>query len=146
MQQIEINFVPSALDVPSASALPSTGSGADCIFVGRTRPECHEKHGDLTALQYECYTELATTELENIALEAIARFSANCIRITHSIGTVPVHEASVVIAVRCDHRREAFSACRFLIDLLKLRVPIWKQEIWSDGTTWSPGKELPIDG
>jgi len=146
MQQIQINFVPSAVDVRSASVLPPSACGGDCIFVGRTRPEQHTTYGDLTALQYECYIDLATQELENIAHEAIARFSASYIRITHSIGLVPIHEASVVIAVSCAHRREAFSACQFLIDLLKQRVPIWKQEKWADGTTWSEGKELPNHG
>ncbi len=85
---------------------------------------------------------MAQAELRLLAEEAISRFSVRHIRVTHSIGTVKIDEASVVIAVSSDHRDDAFTACRFMIDLLKQRVPIWKQEKWADGTTWSNGTPL----
>ncbi len=141
-KQIDIQFTVNAVDVASASVLPSIGCGGECIFVGRTRPENNEHNGDLLALQYDCYQEMAETELQTLAQEAINRFEARHVRVTHSVGRVAIDEASVVIAVSSNHRDDAFTACRFLIDLLKQRVPIWKQEMWADGTTWSDG--VPI--
>ena len=140
--QIDINFVNDAIDVEAASTLPAIGCGGECIFVGRTRPEKNESHGELTALQYECYQAMALKELHTLAQEAIDRFSVRHIRVTHSTGVVPIDAASVVIAVSSNHRDDAFTACRFLIDLLKQRVPIWKQEQWADGTTWSDGHPI----
>ena len=141
-EQISINFSEGAIDTEVASVLPSIGCGGECIFIGRTRPETNKHHGDLLALRYECYKEMAEQELRTLASEAINRFSVECVHVTHAIGKVEVDEASVVIAVSSKHRSDAFTACRFLIDLLKLRIPIWKQEIWADGTTWNDGKPL----
>lgn len=130
------------MDVTSASTLPEIGCGGECIFIGRTRPEKNEIQGDLTALKYECYQEMAEKELLELAQEAINRFQVQHVRVTHAIGEVAIDEASVVIAISSDHRDDAFTACRFMIDLLKQRVPIWKQEMWADGTTWTDGVPL----
>jgi molybdopterin synthase catalytic subunit len=143
---INIQFCKQAVDVTSASTLPEIGCGGECIFVGRTRPEKNEIHGDLTALKYDCYQEMAEKELLELAQETINRFQVRHVRVTHAIGEVAIDEASVVIAVSSDHRDDAFTACRFMIDLLKQRVPIWKQEMWSDGTTWSDGVPLKSHG
>jgi molybdopterin synthase catalytic subunit len=140
--QIDILFTENAVDVVSASILPAIGCGGECIFIGRTRPEDNATHGPLLALHYDCYQEMAEKELRTLAQEAINRFEIRHIRVTHSVGRVATNEASVVIAVASDHRDDAFTACRFMIDLLKQRVPIWKQEMWTDGTTWSEGAPL----
>lgn len=139
---IQIEFITNAIDVVEASTLPSIGCGGECVFVGRTRPELHATHGDLIALNYDCYEEMAEKELQALAQEVIDRFDVRVVRVTHSKGAVAIDEASVVIAVGSDHRDDAFLACRFMIDLLKQRVPIWKQEQWADGTTWSDGVPL----
>ncbi len=140
--QISIQLVQGPIDVPSASILPLIGCGGECVFIGRTRPEEHNDHGDLIALEYECYEEMAKKTLIELANESIQRFSIGYIRLTHSIGRVEVNAPSIVIAVSSKHRADAFRSCRFIIDLLKQRVPIWKQEKWSDGTTWSKGVPL----
>ena len=139
---IVIQFHENAIDVADASILPAIGCGGECVFIGRTRPETNKTHGQLLALKYDCYQEMAEAELDSLAEEATHRFSVRHIRVTHSIGTVEIDKASVVIAVSSDHRDDAFTACRFMIDLLKQRVPIWKQEMWADGTTWSNGTPL----
>ncbi|MDP7005213.1 MAG: molybdenum cofactor biosynthesis protein MoaE [Phycisphaerales bacterium] len=136
---ISIDFVSDAVDIDNASVLPRIGCGGECIFIGRTRPETNPKHGELVALQYDCYQDMAKKELHILAQEAIDRFQIRYVRVTHSIGKVAINEASVVIAVSSNHRDTAFSACRFMIDLLKQRIPIWKQEKWADSTTWSDG-------
>jgi len=134
---ISVLFVEGEIDVPKRSLLPNIGSGGECIFVGRTRPDHHEKHGKLIALHYDCYKKMAQSQLEKLAEQAVARFNVRVIQICHSCGKVPIDGASVVIAVGSNHRDDAFLACRFLIDLLKLQATIWKQEVWADGTTWS---------
>jgi molybdopterin synthase catalytic subunit len=139
---INILLAQHEIDVVSASSLPSIGCGGECIFVGRTRPEHHEKHGNLLALQYACYPEMAEKELRSVAKEAIDRYSTRVVRVTHAIGRVAIDEASVVIATSSEHRKDAFDACQYIIDELKQRVPIWKQELWADGTTWKNGKLL----
>jgi molybdopterin synthase catalytic subunit len=139
---LQIDFATDEINVSTASELPLIGCGGECVFIGRTRPETHSEHGNLTALQYDCYLDMARTELALIADEAITEFAVRCIRITHSVGDVPVHAASVVIAVGGNHRDEACNACRFLIDNLKTRVPIWKQELWETDKTWVVGETL----
>ncbi len=143
--QINIQFTENAVDVALASILPAIGCGGECIFVGRTRPEVNQTHGELLALHYDCYQEMANKELQTLAQEAIQRFEVRHVRVTHSVGRVAIDEASVVIAVSSNHRDDAFTACRFMIDLLKQRVPIWKKEMWADGTTWSNGVPLATD-
>ena len=134
---ISVLFVEGEVDVSKRSLLPNIGCGGECIFVGRTRPDHHEKHGKLIALHYDCYKKMAQSQLEKLAEEAVAQFNVRVIQICHSCGKVPIDGASVVIAVGSNHRDDAFLACRFLIDLLKSQATIWKQEVWADGTTWS---------
>lgn len=140
--QITIEFAEGAIDVSKASQLPTIGCGGESIFIGRTRPETHSAHGSLHSLTYDCYKEMAVLELQKIAEEAINRYAVQYVRVTHAVGTVGINEASVVIAVSSHHRADAFTACHFIIDLLKQRVPIWKQEDWEDGTTWKEGHGL----
>jgi len=63
------------------------------------------------------------------------------IAIYHRLGVVPVKEASVIIAVSSAHRLQAIEACHFGIDELKAKVPIWKKEVYEDGSTWKENKE-----
>jgi molybdopterin synthase catalytic subunit len=144
LDPITIQLLQNEIDVTSASSLPSIGCGGECLFIGRTRSEHSEHHGNLLALQYTCYHDMAQKELRSIAQEAIDRFSVRFARVTHAICRVAVDEASVVIAVSCEHRKDAFAACSYIIDELKKRVPIWKQELWADGTTWKDGEQLQV--
>ena len=130
------------LDHP-VSALPfdpfPQPAGAECVFLGRTREETHPEHGALRRLGYEAYRPMATRVLRDLAVEAGGRFDCLATRIHHAIGEVTPGGASVLVQVVCAHRGAAFEACRFLIDRLKESAPIWKQEQWADGTTWSEG-------
>lgn len=144
-EQIQIYFSDGAIHVESASQMMANSCGGECIFVGRTRPETHPEHGSLLSLEYECYQEMAIQELQGLAQEAIDRFGIQNVKITHSIGKVAIGEVSVVIAVGSGHREEAFLACKWLIDLLKLRVPLWKKEVWKNGSSWSEGAPLGLN-
>lgn len=114
-------------------------AGAECVFLGRTRREVHPSHGPLVRLTYQVYRPLAARVLDELALRAAESFGCRAVRIHHAVGDVPVGEASVLVQVVSGHRDEAFRACRYLIDTLKRSAPIWKQERWADGTTWSRG-------
>lgn len=120
--------------------------GAECVFLGRTRGERHETHGPLRALRYEAHESLARRVLAELADHAVRRFDAGAVRLHHAVGTVEVGEASVLVQVACGHRSEAFEACRWLIDTLKARAPIWKQAIWAGGeATWTAGQSVERD-
>jgi len=107
--------------------------GGTVTFEGSTRAESDPQHGPLVRLDYEAYKSMARRQLEHLAHEAVDRFGAGKIAVVHRLGSVPVGEASVMIAVACGHRAEAFEACRWLIDRLKKDVPIWKKDVFEDG-------------
>ena len=88
------------------------------------------------ALEYHAYDEMAVAEIRKIATEAQNRWPVRKMVIWHRLGIVKIGEASVVIAVACPHRGEAFKACEFVIDSLKKTVPIWKREIYKGGQRW----------
>lgn len=123
--------------------LDAPPGGGECIFLGRTRAEAHPLYGGLDRLSYEAYRPMAERILRDLASQAVERFGCRAVRIHHAVGEVPVGYASVLIQVMTDHRAEAFEACRFLIDAVKARAPIWKREVWASGMTWSPGAAVP---
>jgi len=82
---------------------------------------------------------MALKELEKLARDAASKFGLVYVRILHSLGDVKVAEASVLVQVVGVHRKETFEASAEIMDRLKKRVPIWKQEVWEDGSTWKDG-------
>jgi molybdopterin synthase catalytic subunit len=137
---IQVDLVPGSVDYAPLDPFPSD-SGAECVFLGRTRAESHPAHGRLIRLSYEAYDAMARSMLQELARSAIERWGCTAIRLLHSVGDVPPGAASVLIQVATAHRSNAFEACRFLIDQLKASAPIWKREVWADGTTWSENRE-----
>ncbi|MDP6986662.1 MAG: molybdenum cofactor biosynthesis protein MoaE [Phycisphaerales bacterium] len=125
--------------VQPAGFTPPPPGGAEVVFVGRTRSELHPTHGSLQHLKYQAHTDMAAAMLQGLAEEAASRWNLSAVRVQHAEGVVGVGQASVCIEVVSDHRSEGFEACRWLIDTLKAQVPIWKQEVWADGTTWVDG-------
>ena len=110
----------------------SNQAGAVCSFLGTVR----EMTGTLqtVALDYEAYPGMAEKKLAEIEAEARIRWPIQEIAMVHRLGHLDLGEISVVVAVSCPHRAEAFAACRWLIDTLKEVVPIWKRERWADGS------------
>jgi MoaE-MoaD fusion protein len=124
--------------------------GAAIAFVGTTREWTMGKR--TVTLEYEAYIPMAETALAQIGEEIAARWPGAICAIAHRIGNVGIGEISVVIAVSASHRSEAYEASRYAIERLKQKVPIWKKEIYEDGTEWK-GHQLgpwnpiaPIDG
>ncbi len=108
-------------------------SGAVVLFLGTVR----EMTGDrkTIALDYDAYPEMALAKMNELVDEAATKWPIQKVAIVHRTGHLELAEASVAISLSCPHRVEAFEAGRFLIDELKVRVPVWKKENWEDGTT-----------
>ncbi|MDR7544219.1 MAG: molybdenum cofactor biosynthesis protein MoaE [Armatimonadota bacterium] len=123
---------PISLDALLA-AVRHPGAGAVVVFLGTVRR--HSRGRDVHHLEYEAYDTLARREMARIAAHAAARWGVR-IAMVHRLGTLAIGEISVAIAVAAPHRREAFEAGRFAIDTLKQTVPIWKKEVWADGSEW----------
>lgn len=111
----------------------SPDAGAVLLFLGCTRQ--HTGGRETVDLTYDAYGKMAEKELTALETEARERWGLSECLIVHRLGTVPLGEASVAIAVASPHRRAAFEAGEWLIDTLKQRVPIWKQEHWANGTS-----------
>jgi molybdopterin synthase catalytic subunit len=118
--------VVSRVDGPEAGGIVS--------FVGNVRN--HARGHAIEHLEYEAYPEMAEREMEKIANEAGKRWPGTRVAIAHRVGHLEIGDAAVVVVAASAHRDEAFLACRFAIDSLKLRVPIWKREVAIDGAYW----------
>jgi molybdopterin synthase catalytic subunit len=129
-----IEILDGPLDVESAVRFVSDGSaGGIDVFLGTTRAEKSGNGNELLALDYETYREMAMVRMKQLAESARQQWPIVKLAMLHSSGRVKVGEPSVLIAVSCPHRGEAFAACKWLIDQLKIDVPIWKKEVWADG-------------
>jgi len=116
-----------------AKAARSEGFGAVVLFEGIVR-SAGERGKAVRELHYEAYSELAASEMERIAEEVRARWGPCTVAMQHRIGTVPVGETSVAVAVGSQHRTDAFEACAYAIEQIKRRAAIWKEERYSDGS------------
>ena len=115
--------------------------GAVVVFDGIVR---NNSRGRQTLyLDYEAYEEMATKQMNELAHEAITRFSVRHVSIVHRLGRLYVGETSVLIIVSSAHRAQAYEASRWLIDTLKKTVPIWKKETFVDGAVWADGEPFP---
>lgn len=112
--------------------LSDATAGACVTFEGWVRN--HHEGRDVAALTYEAYPELALTEGNAILQETLAKFAITHAKAVHRIGPLQISEMAVWVGVSAAHRGPAFDACRHLIDEIKARVPIWKRELFSDGT------------
>ncbi len=91
-------------------------------------------------LLYEAYPSMALREMQRLGQEAHERFDIAHMGIVHRTGKLEIGETSVVIAVSAPHRRAAFEACEWAIQELKRTVPIWKKEVFEDGSVWVEGE------
>lgn len=105
-------------------------AGAFVCFEGWVRN--HNEGKQVAKLAYQCYESLALKEGNRIIEEACKRYSLRKAMCIHRVGEIPIGGIAVWIGVSSDHRAEAFEACRYIIDEVKLRVPIWKKEFYLD--------------
>ncbi|CAI2165599.1 1725_t:CDS:2 [Funneliformis geosporum] len=115
------------------------GAGAISTFNGTTRNTFEGK--SVIRLEYESYVPMAEKVLLNIISEARTKWNLIKTAIFHRTGIVPVGETSVIVAVSSAHRKESLHAVEWLIDHLKEKAPIWKKEVYSDGSVWKENAE-----
>ena len=141
---------PTAQDCPGADfsstvmeEIKGAEDGACVVFDGVVR---NNTRGRRTLyLDYEAYEEMALHQMEGVGGEAIPKFGVRDAAIVHRLGRLEIGETSVLIVVASAHRAAAFDACRWLIDTLKRKVPIWKKEYFEDGAVWADGEPFPSD-
>lgn len=130
MKPFSFSHAPIDLE-PLRSALADPQAGGYASFEGWVRN--HNEGHAVTRLEYEAFEQLANKEGERIVAEAIARFGVLKAACVHRIGSLAIGEVAVWVGVSSRHRAEAFAACRYIIDEVKHRVPIWKKEHYVNG-------------
>ncbi|HJQ66696.1 MAG TPA: molybdenum cofactor biosynthesis protein MoaE [Gemmatimonadales bacterium] len=106
--------------------------GGTCLFLGTVRDAPED--GGVTAIEYTAYEPMAVAELDRIRTEAGQRWPQVRLAVRHRLGLVATEEASIGIAAAAPHREQAFAACRYVIEEVKRRLPVWKKELRADGT------------
>ena len=128
--------------ITADSVLPLVGGPADGaidLFLGVVRN--HNEGDAVSGMQYEAYAAMAEQTLREIVAEASSQAGVGQVAAVHRIGALRVGEVSVAIAASAPHRAEAFTACRYVIEEIKKRLPVWKQEHYVAGTEkWLAGE------
>ena len=130
-----INLTDSPINIKEViDSASANGAGAVNVFIGTIRDTTNNKK--VVQLEYEAYESMAIAETKKIVDQASQRWELLGYAISHRIGILKPGEVAVVVAVSTKHRKESFEACQFIIDSLKLSVPIFKKEIFEGGETW----------
>lgn len=128
-----ITFAPLLLE-EIYSLADDPANGAIVVMSGMVRNQTDGKA--VVALEYQAYQPMALQIFAQIAAEIRKSWTdVNRVVIHHRIGKLKIGEISVLVAVGCPHRSEAFAACQYAIDTLKHNAPIWKKEHWADGSS-----------
>lgn len=128
-------IVDGPIDVAAVRAAVADPSfGAVLVFEGVGRHDFEGRR--VVELAYEAYAQMAEPVLASIADELQARWPGCRVAIVHRTGIVAIGEPSVVIAVGTPHRAECYEASRHALEALKARLPVWKKEIYEDGSAW----------
>jgi molybdopterin synthase catalytic subunit len=129
---MQFRFAHTAIDTAAARReVLDPGAGGYVCFEGWVRD--HNEGQDVTRLEYEAFEALAGKEGERILAEASKRFPIKHALCIHRVGSLELTDLAVWVGVSAAHRGEAFDACRFIIDEVKHRLPIWKKEHYRGG-------------
>lgn len=136
-----IEITENELQVDKISAqVTMESTGATSLFVGTTRDNFQGKK--VVKLEYEAYTPMAKKKLQELCNRVRVKWPEIChIAVYHRLGPVGPCQASVIIAISSAHRQASLEALHFAIDELKATVPIWKKELYEDGSQWKENKE-----
>jgi molybdopterin synthase catalytic subunit len=131
---------PDPVDLAAlVAAVSHAGAGAVATFLGVVRDT--NEGAAVTGIQYEAYAAMADRELAAILAESAERWPGCRAAARHRVGYLAVGEASVAVAVSSPRRAAAFAACRYVVEELKARVPVWKREHYADGRrAWVDGR------
>jgi len=126
-----------------ARELAHAGAGASVAFEGRVR--AHNAGRAVLRLGYQAYAALAQDEGERIVSEALERFAIIEVRCAHRVGLLEIGDLAIWVGASAAHRDAAFDACRYVVDEVKKRVPIWKNEHYADGESgWLHPDNTPV--
>jgi molybdopterin synthase catalytic subunit len=129
---MRFRFTDGAIDTAAARReVLDRSAGGYVSFEGWVRD--HNEGQEVTRLEYEAFQALAVKEGDRIVAEALARFPIAHALCIHRVGSLDLTDMAVWVGVSAAHRGEAFDACRFIIDEVKHRVPIWKKEHYRSG-------------
>ena len=140
---VRVEILDQALDAQRAlDACGRGANGAVDLFVGQVR-DCNDGRA-VKAVSYDLHRALCEQSFNEICAEAAEQFGRHLdYYLAHRQGRLAIGEASVIAAVGAPHRDEAFRGCRYLIEQMKRRAPIWKREHYVDGDSeWLPGHAL----
>jgi molybdopterin synthase catalytic subunit/molybdopterin converting factor small subunit len=124
---------PSVEEALAAVAAPD--AGGTVVFLGSVRDRSDDI-GQVERLEYSAYQEMAEKVLREVAEEAAGRWPLTGVAVLHGVGDLSIGDHTVVVACSSAHRGEAFEACRYTIDEVKRRVPVWKKEVGPSGERW----------
>jgi len=116
------------------AAAQHPAAGAVNVFIGTIRDSAHEKK--VIRLEYEAYEPMAIAEIQKVLNTASQRWPLLAHAVTHRIGVLQPGDIAVVVAVATKHRKESFEAGQFIMDQIKLTVPIFKKEVFEGGEEW----------
>jgi molybdopterin synthase catalytic subunit len=120
------------IDIPLLlAAVQSPARGGVAMFLGTVRN--HQAGQEVLRLRYSAYQQMAEAECARIVAEAQAKWDV-AVSLAHRLGQLEIGDIAVAVVAAAAHREEAFAACRYLIEQIKRRVPIWKQEFYADGS------------
>lgn len=122
---------PIRLD-PLLDRVRAPDRGGIAIFLGLVRD--HHQGRAVLGLDYSAYGPMAESVTQEIIAEATRRGSGLAVAVQHRIGALTIGDVAVAVVAASPHRAEAFDACRYVIEELKRRVPVWKKELFADGT------------
>ena len=127
------------------SAVADNAHGGVDMFIGMVRD--NHMGNTVTGMTYDIHIPLAEKIIADICHDAGQKWQGIKCYVAHYKGYLKVGEISIIIAVSSPHRAESFEACRYIIEHIKMRAPIWKQEHYIDGNSdWLPGHSLQADG
>jgi molybdopterin synthase catalytic subunit len=137
---VDTGIIERPLDVSAAVARASSvDAGALAVFIGTVRESAAvpgNQSKTVVRLDYEAHPQLAPERLEEIARDAAEKWDLLRVLAWHRTGACELGEPTVVVVCGAAHRSDALEACRYVIDTLKATVPIWKREVYADGSSW----------
>ena len=141
---LEITETPLSID-KVFTMVRHPGAGGIVLFLGTVRNATDKKR--VLHLEYEAFAPMAVKQEAKIEEEIRRQWNVKSIFVIHRTGRMEIGDIAVIIGVSAEHRHDAFSACRYMIDRIKQDVPIWKKEFFEDGGVWvekgieTPGRE-----
>ena len=122
---------------PLVESVRRDEAGAIALFFGVVRNENLRRR--VLYLEYDAYPAMAIKKMKEVAEEVCAKFPVAEVGAMHRTGRLEIGETSLLVAVSSGHRAEAFEACHYAVDRIKQIVPVWKKEVWEDGSAWIEG-------